>query len=108
MNGETVVRIRAGATKTDPFSQEQVLDWNAAPDEAQMQTLAPAEPRPSSEPVESARNAVVAGYTLYLGRGEDVTAQDRMRVRGEVYDVLGDPADWMDEGLVVQVGSKDG
>ena len=107
MDGETVVRLRAGTT-TDPYSQEPVLDWSAAPAELELRTLAPAEPRPSSEPVESARNAVVSGFTLYLPQDADVTAQDRMRVRGEVFNVLGDPADWLGAGVVVQVGGVEG
>lgn len=109
MNGETVTRLRAAAAKVDPYSQTSVLDWKSAPPaEQELTTLAPAEPRPSSEPVESARNSVVSGYTLYLPPGTDVTAQDRMRVRGEVFDVLGDPADWMGAGIVIQVGGTQG
>lgn len=108
MQGETVVRIRAGGNRTNPYSQEPELDWSLPTLDKPMHTLAPAEPRPSEEPVESLRNAVVSGYTLYLAADEDVTAQDRMRVRGEVYEVLGDPAGWLGGGLVLQVGRTEG
>lgn len=104
---ETVTRLRA-ATILDPYSNEPVdLDWDDVT-ETDLTTLAPAEPRPSDEPVESLRNAVVSGFTLYFAEGTDVTAQDRMRVRGDEYHVLGDPAAWMGAGIVVQVGRKEG
>lgn len=103
MDAEVVTRLRAVATTTDPYSQTPVADWTVAPVEHRMQTLAPPEPRPSSEPVQDARNAVTTGWTIYLPAGADVTARDRMRVRGEVYDVLGDPAAWADAGVIVQL-----
>lgn len=103
---ETVVRLRAGAV-ADPYSNETTEDWSA-PVELSITTLVPVEPRPSSEPVQDARNSVTSGFTLYLPEGSDVTAKDRMRVRGEVYQVLGDPARWLGAGLVVQVGRTKG
>lgn len=107
METETVTRLRA-ATTTDPYSGEPVLDWEQPPVELAITTLAPAEPRPSGEPLQDARNQVVSGYTLYLPEGSDVTRIDRMRVRGVVHDVLGDPADWLGAGLVVQVERSEG
>lgn len=107
MRNETVVRLRATAA-TDPYSGEATaLDWTT-PAELSITTLAPAEPRPSSEPVQNARNAVVDGWTLYLPAGADVTAADRLRVRGAVYSVLGEPADWLDAGIVVQCERVEG
>lgn len=106
MDTETVTRLRAGTT-TDPYSGEEAADWTS-PTEHDITTVAPAEPRPSGEPVQEARNAVTSGFTLYLPADEDVTARDRMRVRGRVYDVLGDPALWLGAGLVVQVGATEG
>lgn len=106
MQTETVTRLRAGTT-SDPYSGEPVEDWDS-PSELTIVTLAPAEPRPSGEPVQDARNAVVSGFTLYLPETTDVTAYDRMRVRGGVYRVLGDPAVWLGAGLVVQVGRTEG
>lgn len=105
---ETVVRLRAAETSVDPYSKKPKADWTKAPDELPITTLAPAEPRPSEEPVQEARNAVISGWTLYLPLGADITERDRVRVRGEVYAVLGRPADWQDRGLVVQTTRTDG
>ena len=72
------------------------------------------EPRPVSETFNDDRNAVTSGYTLYLPAGVAVTAQHRVEVRGEVWPVLGDPAEWRNPftgwqpGMVVQVGRTDG
>lgn len=107
METETVTRLRAAAA-ADPYSGETIgLDWTT-PDELTLTTLAPAEPRPSTEPVQEARNAVVSGYTLYLPESADVTAADRMRVRGTDYPVIGDPAVWLGAGLVVQCSLVEG
>lgn len=107
MQTETVTRQRGVAT-TDPYSGEATgIDWST-PTTLAITTLALAEPRPSQEPVQNARNAVTTGYTLYLPTGSDVTAADRMVVRGETYDVLGEPAEWASAGIVVQVGNTEG
>lgn len=106
MQTETVTRLRAG-TVTDPYSNEASEDWTS-PTSLAIETLAPAEPRPSGEPLEDARNSVVSGFTLYLPTDADVTARDRMTVRGDTYDVLGDPALWLGKGIVVQVGRTEG
>lgn len=107
MREEKVTRLR-GVLVADPYSDEPTgTDWTS-PDELDITTLVPAEPRPSSEPVQEARNAVTSGFTLYLPNNADVTARDRMRVRGRVYDVLGDPALWLGAGVVVQVGVTEG
>jgi head-tail adaptor len=97
--GETVVILKPG-TEEDPYSGETTTSW-ANPTETPVLALVPPEPRPSSEPVMDARNAVTSGWTIYLPTGTDVTAGDRIRVRGTVYDVSGEPAAWPD-GLVLQ------
>lgn len=106
MQTETVTRLRAG-TVTDPYSGEPTESWDT-PDELDIVTLAPAEPRPSQEPVQDARNALTSGWTLYLPEGADVARNDRMRVRGEVFPVQGEPADWMGAGVVVQAFRTEG
>jgi hypothetical protein len=108
MGGETVVLLTA-ATATDPYSGETVADWSLTPVETTLETAWPPEPRPSDEPVQDARNAVVSGFTLYFDSWPAVTPQNRMRVRDRVYDVLGEPAEWRwpsgeVAGSVVQVG----
>lgn len=109
--GETVDVLTAG-TVTDPYSQQSSEDWDH-PTEVPVEGVA-VEPRPSSEPVQDARNAITSGFTLYGMPAGSVTAQNRIRVRGIVYDVLGDPADYRNPftgtapGLVVQVGRTEG
>lgn len=99
MQTETVAVLTAG-TKTDPYSGETTADW-ATPTERTVTTIAPPEPRPSSEPVQDARNAVTSGWTIYLPAGDPITSANRVRVRGKVYPVQGEPADW-GVGIVVQ------
>lgn len=98
-----MVRLRPTTMTLDPYSNTQVPNWAGVLSELPLETLAPAEPRLSEEPIQEARNAVTSGWTLYLDKTADVTEHDRMRVRGEEYDVLGEPASWSGEGLVVQV-----
>ena len=105
MRGEAVVVLTAGAT-VDPYSNEPVESWDA-PTERQVFTLVPPEPRPSAEPVQDARNAIVSGWTLYLPPGDPITADNRVRVRGEEYPVQGQPADW-GPGVVVQAFRTEG
>lgn len=70
------------------------------------------EPRPTGETFTDGRNAITSGYTLYMPPGTTVTALHRVRVRGSVWSVLGQPAVWefgdWAPGIVVQVGRTDG
>lgn len=109
--GETVTVWSAGAS-TDPYSQEPVEDWeNPTP---RFVAHVAVEPRPSSEPTQEARNAVVSGFTLYMPTGTAITAQNKVTVRGALYNVLGEPAAWVspftgwEPGVVVQVGRTEG
>jgi hypothetical protein len=104
---ETVTRLRDAPALSAYSGQESTADPEF-PAVLPITTLAPAEPRPSSEPVQDARNSVMDGWTLYLPEGSDVRSSDRLRVRGEEYDVLGEPAAWMGAGLVVQCGRRAG
>lgn len=103
---ETITVLTAGIT-TDPYSNESAEDWTN-PDERDVTTLAPPEPRPSDEPVQDARNAVTSGWTLYLPAGDPITRSNRVRVRGEVFPVQGQPAAWSDAGVVVQAFRTEG
>jgi hypothetical protein len=105
MRGETVTVLAAG-TVTDPYSDEDTESWDE-PTERDVVTVAPPEPRPSDEPVQDARNSVVSGWTLYLPPGDPITRTNRVRVRGEVYPVQGQPADWP-MGVVVQAYRTEG
>lgn len=107
MQTETVTRLRA-ALVADPYSSENdQADWSN-PSLLDITTLAPAEPRPETERLDLARNAVVSGFTLYLPLNADVVASDRMVVRGRTYEVDGDPALWLGRGIVVQTTVQEG
>lgn len=104
---ETVTRLR-GTAVLDPVSELPIdIDWRA-PSEVTLRTLAPAQPTSSDEPDETARNRVTTGYRLFLAEVEDVTAADRVRVRGVVHDVVGTPELRPGFALVVTVKREDG
>lgn len=108
--GETVAFLTAGAA-TDEYGNT-VESWTA-PTEAQVKGVG-VEPRPLTESNEDSRNAVTSGFTLYVPPGVTVRPAQRARVRGVVYEVLGEPAVWRspftgwEPGSVVQVGRVDG
>jgi hypothetical protein len=90
--GETVTRQR-GVAATDPYSGTSTgLDWTTPT------TLAIAHcgvaDGGSLEPAEAARNAVDSDFDVILPAGSDVTAADRLVIRGLVCDVAGRPFDW--------------
>jgi hypothetical protein len=110
--GETIQRIRA-LPALDPYSDEVTGSiWVDAP-EVDIIGVG-VEPRPSAEPLEDARNSVTSGFTLYMPYDSDVTSADRVRVRGVVYEVEGEPSAWRSPftgwapGLVVQAFTKAG
>lgn len=50
-------------------------------------------PRGSSE--DGGRSAtVITGYTVLAPAGTEVTPQSRIRFKGLIYDVVGDPGEW--------------
>lgn len=109
MQTETIAVLTAGSVadpysggSTDAWELAAGQEWETEPSEVNVTTLAPAEPRPSQEPVEDARNSVTSGWTLYLPTGTAITSRNRVRVRGLVYPVQGEPADWLGAGIVVQ------
>lgn len=110
-HGETVAVLTAG-TVSDPYSGEDSASWDT-PTEVNVLGVG-VEPRPSDEPVQDARNAVTSGFTLYMPAGTVIGSANRIRVRGEVYDVLGEPAVWRspftgwEPGVIVQVARTDG
>ena len=91
LGGEDVAVLTAGSV-TDPYSQEAAESWSSGVTERTVHTLTPADPRPSDEPLQDARHAVKSGWTLYLPPGDPITAANRVRVRGRVYPVQGEPA----------------
>lgn len=57
-------------------------------------------PGPSRE-IDVAANQVDTAGTVYAPPGADVLATDLMRVRGDVYAVVGKPQDWGSAGMVI-------
>lgn len=110
-HGEEVAILEATET-TDDYGNT-VESWDAPTTVAFVQGVA-VEPRPAGESFVDSRNAVTSGFTLYFPPGTAVTAQQRIAVRGEVWPVQGDPAEWRNPftgwvpGVVVQVGRTDG
>ena len=105
MRTETVI-VLSPTTTTDRYGNT-VESWDT-PSQRTVVTLAPAEPRPSDEPVQDARNSLTSGWTLYLPPGDPITSANRVSVRGEVYPVQGEPSDWLGAGVVVQAYRTEG
>lgn len=97
-HGETVVRLRA-TTTTDPYSGEATaLDWSS-PESLTIAGCGIASGgsfgTPGSvETVETDRNAIVSDFDVILPHGTDVTAADRLVVRGLTCEVQGRPFEW--------------
>lgn len=111
-HGESVTVLTAG-TENDPYSNDPVSSWEVEPTPVVVPGVG-VEPRPSDEPTQEARNAVVSGFTLYLPTGTEIGPQNRVVVRGGTYEVLGEAAEWVNPftgwapGVVVQVQRVDG
>lgn len=89
MRAEPIYRHRRGKTGEDAYDND-VYGWTRTqlPDGLFA-------PGGVSEPVEPGREPVVSEPAVYWRRVRpDVVAADRIEVRGLVYDVVGDPADW--------------
>ena len=115
-HGETVTRLRASSTP-DPYSGDDVQDWSA-PAELAIPGVAvePIVSRTESavRPAEQ-RRLVEIDFRIYVpDPAADVTAADRVRVRGHVCRVVGEPAAWRSPftgwapGLVVELTTTEG
>ena len=111
MIGEPVTRIRAGAStgEADRYGHK-----NLEPDVETPLPGAAFAPAGSTEPIAVGRREVITQDTLYFRRLVDLTADDRVRVRGKVREVDGDPAIWRNpfdglvRGVVVRLKSTEG
>ncbi|QCB93302.1 phage head completion protein [Cellulomonas shaoxiangyii] len=110
MAGEIVVRLRDVATGVDPYGN---------PVETTTETAIPgaffAPEQASRESTEVGRESVTIKPSLYFPKSwPDITARDRVRVRGREYAVDGEPADWRSPwgsslgGLVVTLQRVEG
>lgn len=88
---ETVTRLRA-ATAVDPYSGDPAEDWTIPTSVTFTRCLVWA--GGSVEPRSADRQAVEVDIRVALPAGADVTARDRLIVRGKTYQVVGEPFDW--------------
>jgi hypothetical protein len=92
--GETVVRLRRGPSPgRDPRGQP--IPGTVVETAIVGCVVAP---RQESAAVggeqQQARDTVIVGWTVYAPPGADVITTDRVRIRGEVCEVTGQPGDW--------------
>lgn len=91
-HGETIVRLRRRLVD-DPYSGEATLgDWSDA-DELEIKGVAIA-PTSSVEVDEAGRQMVVTGVSIYGAADADIAAEDRLRARSGLWDVVGDFVVW--------------
>ena len=108
--GETVTRLRAPLV-TDRYGN-LVRDWEQA-ERLDIPGCGVA-PRTSDEETEQGRQGVIVGIAVYAPTGTDITPHDRMEVRGEVWEVVGEVADWRSPftgwapGVVVNLSRMEG
>lgn len=103
---ETVTRIRAtDSGTTDGFDQPIPGEPTETPIEGALFA-----PGGSVEPALPGAYPVVTSPTVYFRNAwPDIIATDQLRVRGALYDVEGDPAEWIGDstshpgGLVVEL-----
>ncbi|MEU1778104.1 MULTISPECIES: hypothetical protein [Streptomyces] len=55
-------------------------------------------PRPENirigSPPQQGRDSVITGWTVYAPPGTDIRTTDRLRIRGSLWEVTGETADW--------------
>lgn len=89
--GERVVRIRRTRVGTDPRYNEPVWEDVETPIPG-----AGVAPGPTEEPLVVDGQPATADAALYFFESSpDIVRTDRVRVRGKVYNVIGDPAEWV-------------
>jgi hypothetical protein len=93
MAGETITRLRP-VTTTDPYSQEQRVDWDQPPAQQDVEgcTVYLAS---TGETLDVGRDQATETLTVLLPSGADIDPADRVIIRGNTYDVQGFPFDWI-------------
>lgn len=104
---ETVIRVRRRRVFDEMSGQDTLSDWSTADEQPIGDVLFASGPGivqgaigelPAVELEQSTASAV-----LYLPHGADIRADDRVRARGALWDVIGRRVDWPDWGSVVQL-----
>lgn len=100
---ETVTRQRSTGTVTDGHGNT-IPDWTA-PAEVAIDGCLIAPGNTAEDQAQG--DAVTSGFTIYAPPTVDVTALDRLIVRGTAYQVYGEPAAWP-AGTVIVVTRTEG
>ena len=108
--GEAVEYLAPGE-QYDRASGELRPDWSAPV--VALAAVAAVEPRHEGETDQTYRQANVVGYRLYHKDALSISRTWRVRVRGEVLNVTGRPADWRSpytgfSGTVVECDFQEG
>lgn len=96
---ETVFVIRPSVADGDRYNDNPLV-YGTTPTHSITGCLF--DPGGSSE-VRDGRTAVTTTPTLYLPPGADLAATDQVVVRGDLFEVAGKPAVWIDAGVVAQL-----
>ena len=105
------VTIQSPGTVTDPYSGETVTDWSTYTERDESCAVAPGG---SSEPTDVARAAIDSDFDLIFGYDPEVTAADRIVVRGLTCEVDGHPFEFRSPftgwvpGTLVRVKIREG
>lgn len=92
--GEAVTVIRA--TLTDDGYGNPVWDWpNATRTPHDGCAVAQGAKGGATEDLTGDRNVVISDLIVFMPSVADVVATDRLEVRGRVYEVVGEPFDWV-------------
>lgn len=97
-HGEPVMVKRAALV--DDGRGNQVLDWPNATSAtydgcAVAQGMRGSQGVHGSEVFAGDRDAIISDRIVFMPSGADVAALDRLEVRGRVYEVIGEPFDWV-------------
>lgn len=112
-HSETVVRLTP-RTKTGRYSGEPEIDWTQPPIETPIDgvLVAPGGSggwggSASRETHEIDRESATTAFTLFCPTGTYVERHERVRVRGEDYEIEGELGSWP-RGVVIVVRRKEG
>ncbi|MEU7843947.1 hypothetical protein AB0B39_23640 [Micromonospora sp. NPDC049114] len=102
--GETVTVVRAGLIGDDYGNEAR--DWaTAATTPYDGCAVAQGAKGGGTETLTGDRNAVVSDLMVFMPSGADVTAADRLEVRGRSYEVTGEPFDWVNPFTATAFGT---
>lgn len=92
--GETVTVVRTGASPgRDQYGQPIPGPVTEIPIRGCVVTPRSENIRIGSPP-QQARDTVITGWNVYAPPGTDIRTTDRLRIRGSLWEVTGETADW--------------